>query len=129
MQPQSPNIVIDDVSDIKDFNMYTPELSPNLPTQTIPDILMNKTLTFEKGESFGLIKVPHLPPLQGGAPFHTAEAFWSQRDKKAKKTIFSIDTNEEVDKMLSSRPPTGLQLNPLIVNRMNIRFDESGIPM
>lgn len=46
-----------------------------------------------------------------------------------RKTVFSIDRDKEVDTLLSPRPPTGQMLNPLILNRMNIRFDNNGKPV
>ena len=46
-----------------------------------------------------------------------------------RKTVFSLDRETEVDTLLSPRPPTGQQLNPLIVNKMNVRFKNNGRPI
>jgi hypothetical protein len=46
-----------------------------------------------------------------------------------RKSVFEMDADENVDKFLACRPPTGLQLNPLQHERMNIRYDSKGNPM
>lgn len=52
-----------------------------------------------------------------------------QEPDMMRKTVFSLDREGEVDTLMSPRPPTGHQLNPLIVNRMNVRYKKNGGPV
>jgi hypothetical protein len=41
----------------------------------------------------------------------------------------NLQAAREIDSMLSPRPPTGLVLNPLMMNTLSVKFDNRGSPL
>jgi len=80
--------------------------------------------------------MPNLPLIKSNFNKTTMNGFGGSNRKL---NLGSVDTNmrrnkilqeqKEIDTMLSSRPPTGLILNPLITNSMKIKFDHIGTPV